>query len=201
MMLSFNGFPKIFSAINGMSYTHRGGISKQSNRFLRSSSIFGRLDVAAMIITSLFFGMMVSSEEIVKDRKLLKRESFLNLSWFSYLNSKIMILFIISAIQTISFVVIGNLILDIRGMIWPYWLILFTTSCTANLLGLNLSSAFNSVITIYILIPFFIIPQLLFSGVLVKFDKLHIGRTSTREYVPVLGDIMTARWSFEAMAV
>jgi len=153
------------------------------------------------IITSLFFGMMVSSEEIVKDRKLLKRESFLNLSWFSYLNSKIMILFIISAIQTISFVLIGNLILGIKGMAWPFWLVLFTTSCTANLLGLNLSSAFNSVITIYILIPFFIIPQLLFSGVLVKFDKLHIGRTSTREYVPVLGDIMTARWSFEAMAV
>lgn len=153
------------------------------------------------IITSLFFGMMVSSEEIVKDRKLLKRESFLNLSWFSYLNSKIMILFIISAIQTISFVLIGNMILGIKGMALPFWLVLFTTSCTANLLGLNLSSAFNSVITIYILIPFFIIPQLLFSGVLVQFDKLHIGKESTREYVPFLGDIMTARWSFEAMAV
>ena len=153
------------------------------------------------VITSLFFGLMVSSEEIVKDRKILKRESFLNLSWLSYLNSKILIMFMISAIQTVSFVLIGNMILGIRGMALNYWLILFSTSCFANLLGLNISSAFNSVITIYILIPFILIPQLLFSGVLVKFDKLNLSKYSALEYVPVLGDIMTARWSFEALAV
>jgi ABC transport system ATP-binding/permease protein len=153
------------------------------------------------VITSLFFGLMLSSEEIVKDRKILKRESFLNLSWFSYLNSKVMILFIFSAIQTISFILIGNLILEIKGMTLTYWLVLFTTSCFANILGLNLSSAFKSVITIYILIPFVLIPQLLFSGVLVKFDKLHLSGFSTHEFVPVIGDMMTARWSFEALAV
>jgi ABC-type multidrug transport system ATPase subunit len=153
------------------------------------------------VITSMFFGLMISSEEIVKDRKILKRESFLNLSWFSYLNSKIMIMFILSAVQTISFVLIGNIILGIKGMTLSYWLVLFTTSCFANVLGLNISSAFDSVITIYILIPFIIIPQLLFSGVLVKFDKLHISRYSNHEFVPVIGDLMTARWSFEALAV
>ena len=123
------------------------------------------------VITSLFLGLIISAEEIVRDRKILKRESFLNLSWFSYLNSKLMIMFLISAIQTISFVLIGNSILEIRGMTLSYWLIFFTTSCFANMMGLNISSAFNSVITIYILIPFIIIPQLLFSGVLVKFDR------------------------------
>jgi ABC transport system ATP-binding/permease protein len=153
------------------------------------------------VITSLFFGLMISSEEIVKDRKILKRESFLNLSWFSYLNAKVLILFLISAIQTFLFTVIGNEILEIKGMTLSFWLILFTTSCSANILGLNISSAFNSVITIYIIIPFVLIPQLLFSGVLVKFDKLHIGSSAVREYVPAIGEMMTARWSFEAMAV
>jgi ABC-type multidrug transport system ATPase subunit len=143
------------------------------------------------VITSLFFGLMISSEEIVKDRKILKRESFLNLSWFSYLNSKIMILFIL----------IGNFILEIKGMTLSYWLVLFTISCFANMLGLNISSAFNSVVTIYILIPFIIIPQLLFSGVLVKYDKLHLSNYSSHEYVPVVGDVMAARWAFEALAV
>ena len=153
------------------------------------------------VITSLFFGLMISSEEIVKDRKILKRESFLNLSWFSYLNSKILILFLFSAIQTLLFTIIGNEILGIEGMNIRFWLILFTTSCSANILGLNISSAFNSVITIYIIIPFILIPQLLFSGVLVKFDKLRTGSSVSREYVPVIGDLMTARWSFEALAV
>ena len=153
------------------------------------------------VITSLFFGLMISSEEIFKDRKILKRESFLNLSWFSYLNSKILILFMLSAIQTISFVLIGNLILEIKGMTLSYCLVLFTTSCFANILGLNISSAFNSVITIYLVILFIIIPQLLFSGVLVKFDKLNLNNYSSREYVPLIGDLMVARWSFEALAV
>ena len=153
------------------------------------------------VITSLFFGLMMSSQEIFKDRKILKRESFLNLSWFSYLNSKILILFLLSAIQTISFVLIGNLILEIKGMTLSYSLILFTTACFANMLGLTISSFFNSVITIYLVILFIIIPQLLFSGVLVKFDKLNLSNYSSREYVPVIGDLMVARWSFEALAV
>jgi ABC-type multidrug transport system ATPase subunit len=153
------------------------------------------------IITSLFLGLIISADEIVKDRKILKRESFLNLSWFSYLNSKVMIMFLISAIQTISFILIGNYILEIKGMTLPYWLVLFTTSCFANLLGLNISSGFTSVITIYILIPFILIPHLLFSGVIVKFDKLHKNNLSSYEYVPVIGNLMVTRWSFEALAV
>jgi ABC transport system ATP-binding/permease protein len=153
------------------------------------------------VITSLFFGLMISSEEIVRDRKLLKRESFLNLSWFSYLNSKVLMMFIISAVQTACFAFIGNAVLGIKGMAISYWLVLFTTSCVGNLIGLNISSAFNSVITIYILIPFIIIPQLLFSGVLVPYEKLNKGKYATSEFVPVVGDLMPGRWAFEALAV
>jgi hypothetical protein len=153
------------------------------------------------VITSLFLGLIISAEEIVKDRKILKRESFLNLSWLSYLNAKILIMFLISSIQTISFILIGNYILEIKGMDLQYWFVLFTTSCFANILGLNISSAFTSVITIYILIPFILIPQLLFSGVIVSFDKLHKNNFSSVEYVPLIGNLMATRWSFEALAV
>jgi len=152
------------------------------------------------VIVFLFLGLIISSEEIIRDRKILQRESFLNLSRFSYLNSKILVMFMVSAIQTIFYVLVGNLIVEIRGMTFSYWLILFTTACFANLLGLNISSGLNSVITIYILIPFLLIPQILFSGVLVKFDKLHKSFTNY-EYVPVIGDLMTSRWAFEALAV
>jgi energy-coupling factor transporter ATP-binding protein EcfA2 len=153
------------------------------------------------VITALFLGLIISAEEIVKDRKILRRESFLNLSWFSYLNSKVMIMFLISAIQTISFILIGNFILEIKSMTLAYWVVLFTTSCFANILGLNISSAFSSVITIYILIPLILIPQLLFSGVMVKFDRLRSNNQAPYEYVPIIGDMMAARWSFEALAV
>ncbi len=152
------------------------------------------------VIVFLFLGLTISSEEIIKERKILQRESFLNLSRASFLNSKILIMFLISAIQSISYVLIANFIFEIRGMTFSYWLILFSTSCFANLLGLNISSGLNSVITIYILVPFLLIPQILFCGVLVKFDKLHRSLTNY-QYVPFIGDMMTSRWAYEALSV
>ncbi|MBX2966178.1 MAG: ATP-binding cassette domain-containing protein [Cyclobacteriaceae bacterium] len=152
------------------------------------------------IIVALFMGLTVSAEEIIRDRKILKREAFLHLSRSSYLLSKIGILFLLSAIQTLTFVLVGNYILEIKGMLFEHWLILFAVSCFANTLGLNISSAFNSAVTIYILIPLLIIPQLILSGVVVKFDKLNptIGNTAT---VPLVGDVMASRWAFEAAMV
>ncbi len=152
------------------------------------------------VVVSLFLGLTVAAEEIIKDKKILKRESFLNLSRGSYLVSKILIMFLISAIQTLSFTLIGNWILEIREMWWEYWLILFTTSCCANLIGLNISSAFNSAKVIYIIVPLLIIPQLLFSGVIVKFDKLN-PVFGTRNEVPWIGNSMITRWAYEALTV
>ncbi len=68
------------------------------------------------VVVAIFLGMIVSAEEIIKDRKIKKREAFLNLSNGSYLFSKVMILFSISAIQTFTFVLIGNYILGIHGL-------------------------------------------------------------------------------------
>jgi ABC transport system ATP-binding/permease protein len=152
------------------------------------------------VVVALFIGLTVSAEEIIRDRKIQKRESFLNLSKASYLWSKVIIMFSLSAIQAILFIVVGNYVLEIRDMTFWYWLLLFSTFCFSNMLGLNISASFNSAITIYILIPILIIPQLLFSGVMVKFDKLNPIITS-QSVVPVVGDMMTSRWAFEALAV
>jgi energy-coupling factor transporter ATP-binding protein EcfA2 len=153
------------------------------------------------IIVALFMGLTVSAEEIIRDRKILKRESFLNLSWNSYLQSKIIILFTMSAIQTLCFVVIGNLILEIEiGMLLPFWFVLFTTACFANVLGLNISSAFNSAVTVYVMIPLLLIPQMILSGLLFSFDKLN-NIVSTKGKVPVIADLMASRWAYEALAV
>src|ERR1035437_8766048 len=53
------------------------------------------------VVVALFIGLTVSAEEIIRDRKILKRESFLNLSKASYLGSKITIMFVLSALQTL----------------------------------------------------------------------------------------------------
>ena len=152
------------------------------------------------IIVMLFIGLTVSAEEIFRDQKILKRERFLNLSKSSYLVSKLMILFSISAIQSLLFVVIGNSIVGIYGMYWDYWWMLFTVSCFANLLGLNISASFNSAVTIYILIPLIVIPQMILGGAMFSFDKLNRA-IGGGEDVPAIAEVMVSRWAFEGLMV
>ena len=152
------------------------------------------------VLVAIFMGLTVSAEEIIRDRKIQKRESFLNLSRNAYLFSKITLLFALSAVQTLTFVLIGNTILEVQGMTLSYWLVLFSLSCFANMLGLNISSAFNSVVTIYITIPLLIIPQMILSGLIFNFDKLN-SAIGSRGTVPLIADVFASRWGFEAIAV
>ncbi|MEM7162495.1 MAG: ATP-binding cassette domain-containing protein [Bacteroidota bacterium] len=152
------------------------------------------------VIVALFIGLTVAAEEIVRDKKILAREKFLNLSYSSYIFSKVGIMFILSAIQMVLYAFVGNLILEIKGMTLSYWAVLFTTSCFANVLGLNVSATFNSAKVIYILVPLLIIPQLLFSGIIVSFDKLH-PLFSSQKGVPWIGNVMASRWAYEGLAV
>jgi ABC-type multidrug transport system ATPase subunit/uncharacterized tellurite resistance protein B-like protein len=152
------------------------------------------------LIVALFLGLTVSAEEIFRDRKILKREKFLNLSRSSYLVSKVFILFAISAIQAILFVLIANSILGIKEMYFEYWFAMFTTAAFANMLGLNVSNSFNSAVTIYILIPLLMIPMMILSGAMFPFDKLNRSVGSV-DKVPVIAEIMPTKWSYEALMV
>lgn len=152
------------------------------------------------IVVALFMGLTVSAEEIIKDQKILKREQFLSLSKFSYLLSKVGILFTLSAIQTISYVVVASLILGINGMTFSYWVTLFSISCFANILGLNISASFSSAVTVYILIPLLLIPQMILSGALFNFDHLNALITN-KDKTPIVADMMASRWAYEAISV
>ena len=166
--------------------------------FARNKNLISYVFMAIVVV--LFMGMSVSAEEIIKDRKILQRESFLNLSRFSYLNSKIAFLLLLSAFQTLTFVLVGNFVIGIHELNMVYWMVLFSVAVFSNLLGLNISSAFDSVVTIYILIPLMLIPQILLCGVIVKFDDLQ-DKSTDKDAVPIVGELMVSRWAFEALSV
>lgn len=171
---------------------------KQGYTFFNNSNI--PVFFFMSVVVALFLGLIISAEEIFRDRKILKREQFLHLSRMSYLSAKCTVLFFLSAMQTISFMAIAHTILEIPLTEWRFWFILFSVSCFANMLGLNISSAFKSAVTIYILIPLLVIPQLLLSGVVISFDKFN-PRVSDPVGVPFIGDLMATRWAFEAYMV
>ena len=178
----------------------RSGIDKVSGKysFILNDNIPAFLFMG--VIVSLFVGLVISAEEIFRDRKMLKREQFLNLNKTAYLLSKLSLLFFVSLVQAFLYVIIGNALLEIEGMFWQYTIVLFTTFCFANTLGLLISTLFNSVVVIYILVPLLIVPQILLSGTMVQYDKLN-EKVVSEKFVPVIGDIMVSRWAYEALVV
>jgi ABC-type multidrug transport system ATPase subunit len=183
-----------------LAFLSKAGIDKVTNEYTFSLNENIPAYLFMSVIVSLFIGLIISAEEIYRDKKILKREQFLNLNKPAYLYSKLLFLFLLSFVQTFLFVIIGNSIIEINGMFFQFWLILFTTSCFANTLGLLISMIFNSVVVIYILVPLLIVPQILLSGVVVEFDDLNESVTSN-QYVPLIGDVMVSRWSYEALVV
>ena len=150
------------------------------------------------VIVATFIGMSGSAEEIIKDRALLKREKFLQLSYGSYIWSKIIFMAGMSLIQAFLFILIGNSIMGL-GLFGIWWLILFATAFLANLTGLLLSQCLNSIVSIYISIPILLIPQILLCGLVVSFSDLT--PNSKTGNVPLIGDLIPSRWSYEALAV
>lgn len=153
-----------------------------------------------LVICGFFVGLTASAEEIFRDQKIRSRESFLHLSWSSYLVSKIIILLVISAIQSFLFVLLGNWILEVHGLFFKYWFMAFSVWSFANITGLIISDSFNDIKTIYILIPFLVIPQIILSGIIVSFDKLN-PTISNPQDIPWYGEIITSRWAYEGLAV
>src|SRR5690606_22707387 len=55
-------------------------------------------------------------------------------------------------------------------------------------------------VTVYVMIPLLLIPQMILSGLLFSFDKLN-DLISTKGKVPVVADMMAWRWAYEALVV
>ena len=169
-----------------------GGYSVMDNRNLVSYFFMA-------IIVSTFIGMSGSAEEIIKDRVILKREKFLNLSYGSYIWSKILFVAFVTLVQTLLFVLVGNSIMKLDGLFTVWWGILFASAFLAGLTGLVLSQCLNSIVSIYITIPLLLIPQILLCGLVVDFGDLN-PRSKTGN-VPVIGNVVPSRWAYEALAV
>lgn len=153
------------------------------------------------ILVALLVGLTVSAEEIYKDQKILKREKFLKLSRFSYLISKVSILFTLSLIQSLLLCVVGNFILEVPSNFFAFYAMIFSVFCSANIIGLILSSTFNSPVTIYIIIPLIIIPQMLLGGAMFRFSKINSLFGGSNHHAPPISSMMVSRWAYEAIVV
>ena len=103
--------------------------------------------------------------------------------------------------QAFLFCLVGNYMLGVPDRFWPIFFMIFSVFCSANLIGLILSSSFNSPVTIYVIIPLVIIPQMLLGGAMFRFSKINNLLGSSSYEVPLLSNFMVSRWAYEGIMV
>lgn len=152
------------------------------------------------VIVALFLGLSVSAEEILRDRLLLKRERFLQLNWRDYVHAKIAVVASVSLVHTLGFVAVSHWVLGMKGLAIEHGIVLLAVSLFGNMLGLFISAVFRSAKVIYIVIPLLVIPQIIFGGAIIRYERFNALFTHP-DAVPWFGNMMASRWGFEALAV
>jgi hypothetical protein len=116
---------------------------------------------------------MNSVEDIIRDRAVLQRERNLDVGIGYYVTAKFFTLCVFSALQCALFVIVGNSILEVRGMFWEYFLWTFLTAVSGISLGLLVSALVPNSKTGAMLVPLILIPQLIFGGALIKYEEMN----------------------------
>jgi ABC transport system ATP-binding/permease protein len=178
------------------------------------------LFVALLVI--MFLSLANSADDIIRDRVVLQRERNLDVRLPYYIFSKMVSLAVFALIQCVLFIVIGNYILEIRGMFWIDLALMFITALGSLALGLLISSLVSDAKAAVNIMVWVLIPQILMSGALIKFEDMNrnLGfrhlmerwfaehsskeeskKMDSRLQVPLVCQFIPMRWSYEEMIV
>jgi ABC transport system ATP-binding/permease protein len=174
------------------------------------------------LIVAMFLGLTNSADDIIRDRAVLQRERNLNVRLSYYVLAKTVSLGVFALVQCILFVLIGNYILEIRGMFWFYLAIVFMTAMSGVSLGLVISSLVADPKTAANIVPLVLIPQIIMGGAMIKYEDMNrnlglvytfsrwfhdhpnsdeTSKMDSRLQVPFICEFVAMRWSYEELVV
>jgi ABC-type cobalamin/Fe3+-siderophores transport system ATPase subunit len=174
------------------------------------------------LLVAMFLSLTNSVDDIVADRAVLNRERNLNIRLSYYVLAKITSLSVFALIQCMLFVLIGNYLLEVRGMFWVHLGLMFLTAVSSLALGLVVSSLVANAKSAANVVPLILIPQILMSGALLKFEDMNrnLGfvysmtrwftehpttekgkKMDSKLKVPFVCQFISMRWSYEEMVV
>src|SRR5437667_2213916 len=174
------------------------------------------------LIVAMFLGLTNSADDIIRDRAVLQRERNVNVRLSYYVISKTLTLGVFALMQCILFVLIGNYVLQIRGMFWIYLGIMLMTATGGVSLGLLISSLVADPKTAANIVPLVLIPQIIMGGALIKYEDMNRNlallyalshwfsehpsneqekKMGSKLEVPFVCQFIAMRWSYEDMIV
>src|SRR6202011_6228900 len=125
------------------------------------------------LIVAMFLGLTNSADDIIRDRAVLQRERNLDVRLPYYVISKTVTLGVFALLQCVLFVLIGNYVLQIRGMFWIDLGIMLMTAMAGVALGLLISSLVADPKTAANIVPLVLIPQIIMGGALIKYEDMN----------------------------
>jgi ABC transport system ATP-binding/permease protein len=174
------------------------------------------------LIVAMFLGLTNSADDIIRDRPVLQRERNIKVRLSYYVISKTLTLGVFALVQCVLFVLIGNSLLQIRGMFWIDLSVMFMTAMSGVALGLLISSLVADPKTAANIVPLVLIPQIIMGGALIKYEDMNrnLGllyslshwvsehpntdktvKTESKLQVPLVCQFIAMRWSYEEMIV
>jgi len=174
------------------------------------------------LIVAMFLGLTNSADDIIRDRPVLQRERNIKVRLSYYVISKTLTLGVFALVQCILYVLIGNSILQIRGMFWIDLGIMFMTAMSGVALGLLISSLVADPKTAANIVPLVLIPQIIMGGALIKYEDMNRNlallyslshwfsehpntdktiKSESKLQVPFVCQFIAMRWSYEEMIV
>jgi ABC-type multidrug transport system ATPase subunit len=174
------------------------------------------------LIVAMFLGLTNSADDIIRDRPVLQRERNIKVRLSYYVISKTLTLGVFALVQCVLFVLIGNSLLQIRGMFWIDLGIMFMTAMSGVALGLLISSLVADPKTAANIVPLVLIPQIIMGGALIKYEDMNrnLGllyslshwvsehpntdktvKTESKLQVPLVCQFIAMRWSYEEVVV
>ena len=169
------------------------------------------------LVVAMFLGLTNSVDDIIRDRPVLQRERNLNVRLGWYILAKVLTLSLFAVIQCVFFILIGNYILEVRGMFWIFLVAMVLTAVSGIAIGLLISSLVSEGKTAVNIIPIVLIPQIILGGALIKYEEMNqnldfvysisrwfsenpdAGEPRSDLQVPLICEFMPMRWSYEAL--
>jgi ABC-type multidrug transport system ATPase subunit len=159
------------------------------------------------VTVAMFLGLTNSATEILRDRAVLRRERNCQPGGVSYVSAKILALGIVGGVQCLTYLLVGNHFLEIKGVLLYHWIWMTLTALTGTSMALLVSSFVKSERAALTAVPLLLVPQMLLAGALVPFKEMNRGLFDEaklereRGGVPVPARVMPLRYAFEGMLV
>jgi ABC-type multidrug transport system ATPase subunit len=119
-----------------------------------------------LCISSIWFGCNGAAKEIVKERSIFAKERDAGLRIISYYGSKILLLGVLAVMQASLLYFVVRHFTNLEGNPLEQWILLALVAITGIAIGLAISAISNSVDLAVTIVPIFLIPQIIFAGLI-----------------------------------